>query len=414
MYESETKAAQKALLVAADCGEWDVEASIEELARLAESAGAEVVGQAIQQRKEYDRATLVGRGKLAEIRLMAENLGADLLIFDHELTAANIRNLENATDMAVIDRTMLILDIFASRAKTRAGKLQVELAQYQYRLPRLEGLGKSMSRLGGGIGTRGPGESKLETDRRHIRRRIQYLQEKLEHLSASRELIRARRKKEGIVTAAIVGYTNAGKSTLLNRLTAAGVLAEDQLFATLDPTARALLLPDGRSVMLIDTVGFVRRLPHQLVEAFKSTLEEVTSADILLNVCDISSGEADAQTEVTRELLKELGADKIPMLNVLNKCDLVYHESLILPEDCVLFSAVTGEGLEPLLNKIAAMLKPSRVRMTLLVPYSEGGLISDIREKGSVLSEEFTPEGTKLDAMVDVGLMKRAQPYQKI
>ena len=414
MYESETKAEQRALLVAADRGEWDAEASMAELARLAESAGAEVAGKVIQQRREYDRATVIGRGKLAEIRLMAENLGADLLIFDQELTSANIRNLEKATDLAVIDRTMLILDIFAARAKTRAGKLQVELAQYQYRLPRLEGLGKSMSRLGGGIGTRGPGESKLETDRRHIRRRIRYLKEKLEHLSANRELIRARRKKEGVVTAAIVGYTNAGKSTLLNRLTDAGVLVEDQLFATLDPTARALALPDGRSVMLIDTVGFVRRLPHQLVEAFKSTLEEVTSADILLNVCDISSGEADAQTEVTRELLKELGADRIPVLNVLNKCDLVSHENLILPEDCVLFSAATGEGLEPLLAKIAAMLKPSRVRMTLLVPYSEGSLVSAIRESGSILSEEFTDGGTKLDAMVDAALIKKAEPYQEI
>lgn len=318
MIENENKI-QRAILVAADCGDWDAQVSIDELEELAKSAGAEVVAKVIQVRKDYDKATLIGRGKLDEVRELAEANDADILIFDHELTAANIRNLEEATGLGVIDRTMLILDIFAARAQTRAGRLQVELAQYRYRLPRLEGMGKNLSRLGGGIGTRGPGESKLESDRRHIRRRIESLERKLEELSANRELIRSRRKKEGIITAAIIGYTNAGKSTLLNRLTNAGVLSEDKLFATLDPTARSLELPDGRSIMLVDTVGFVRRLPHHLVEAFKSTLEETVQADILLNVCDISSGEADSQTEVTRELLQSLKADKSPMLNVLNK-----------------------------------------------------------------------------------------------
>ena len=321
---------QRAILVAADCGDWDAQVSIDELEELAESAGAEVVAKVIQVRKDYDKATLIGRGKLDEVRELAEANDADILIFDHELTAANIRNLEEATGLGVIDRTMLILDIFAARAQTRAGRLQVELAQYKYRLPRLEGMGKNLSRLGGGIGTRGPGESKLESDRRHIRRRIESLERKLEELSANRELIRSRRKKEGVITAAIIGYTNAGKSTLLNRLTNAGVLSEDKLFATLDPTARSLELPDGRSIMLVDTVGFVRRLPHHLVEAFKSTLEETIQADILLNVCDISSGEADSQTEVTRELLHSLKADQSPMLNVLNKCDLIEGE---LPKD---------------------------------------------------------------------------------
>ena len=292
--ENEAKP-QRAIRVAADCGEWDAEVSIDELEELAKSAGAEVAAKVIQVRKDYDRATIIGRGKIEEIRELAENSDADILIFDHELTAANIRNLEEATGLGVIDRTMLILDIFAARAQTRAGRLQVELAQYKYRLPRLEGMGKNLSRLGGGIGTRGPGESKLESDRRHIRRHIETLEHKLEELSANRKLIRSRRKKEGVITAAIIGYTNAGKSTLLNRLTNAGVLSEDKLFATLDPTARALELPDGRSIMLVDTVGFVRRLPHHLVEAFKSTLEETVQADILLNVCDISSGEADSQ-----------------------------------------------------------------------------------------------------------------------
>lgn len=412
MFENEEKP-QRAILAAADCGEWDAEVSIDELEELAKSAGAEVVAKVIQQRAEYDRATVIGRGKLEEIKQLAEAEEVDILIFDCELTAANIRNLEEATGLGVIDRTMLILDIFAARAQSRAGRLQVELAQYKYRLPRLEGMGKNLSRLGGGIGTRGPGESKLESDRRHIRRRIETLERKLEELSANRELIRSRRKKEGIVTAAIVGYTNAGKSTLLNRLTNAGVLSEDKLFATLDPTARALELPDGRSIMLVDTVGFVRRLPHHLVEAFKSTLEETVQADLLLNVCDISSGEADSQTEVTRTLLESLGADKIPMLNVLNKCDLLEGARPICTSDCVMVSAKTGEGVDEMLEKISKMLVPTQIRMTVLIPYSEGGLLGEIRAFGKVFSEEFTPEGTLVDALVDMKLLPRAQKYQQ-
>ena len=412
MFENEEKP-QRAILVAADCGEWDAEVSIDELEELAKSAGAEVIAKVIQQRTEYDRATLVGRGKLEEIKALAEAEDADLLIFDHELTAANIRNLEEVTGIGVIDRTMLILDIFAARAQSRAGRLQVELAQYKYRLPRLEGMGKNLSRLGGGIGTRGPGESKLESDRRHIRRRIETLERKLDELAANRELIRSRRKKEGITTAAIVGYTNAGKSTLLNRLTNAGVLSEDKLFATLDPTARSLELPDGRSIMLVDTVGFVRRLPHHLVEAFKSTLEETVQADLLLNVCDISSGEADSQTEVTRDLLESLGADKIPMLNVLNKCDLIEGPLPICTGDCALVSAKTGEGIDEMLAKISKMLAPTQIRMTVLIPYSEGGFLGEIRASGKVFSEEYTPDGVLADALIDIKLLPRAQKYQQ-
>ena len=411
MFENEERP-QRAILVAADCGEWDAEVSINELEELAKSAGAEVVAKVIQQRAEYDRATLIGRGKLDEIKEIAKAEDVDLLIFDHELTAANIRNLEEATGLGVIDRTMLILDIFAARAQSRAGRLQVELAQYKYRLPRLEGMGKNLSRLGGGIGTRGPGESKLESDRRHIRRRIETLEHKLAELAANRELIRSRRKKDGIVTAAIVGYTNAGKSTLLNRLTNAGVLSEDKLFATLDPTARSLELPDGRSIMLVDTVGFVRRLPHHLVEAFKSTLEETVQADLLLNVCDISSGEADSQTEVTRELLESLGADKIPMLNVLNKCDLIEGPLPICTGDCVMVSAKTGEGIDEMLGKISKMLAPTQIRMKLLIPYSEGALLGEVRSLGRVFSEEYTPEGTLADALVDIKILSKAEKYQ--
>lgn len=412
MFENEEKK-QRAILVAADCGEWDAEESIDELAELAESAGAEVIAKVIQSRSEYDRATLIGKGKLEEIRDLAEKEEADLIIFDHELTAANIRNLEEATGIGVLDRTMLILDIFASRAQTSAGKLQVELAQYRYRLPRLAGMGKNLSRLGGGIGTRGPGESKLESDRRHIRRRIEALEERLSELENNRELIRKRRKKDGIVTAAIVGYTNAGKSTLLNKLTNAGVLSEDKLFATLDPTARSLELPDGRSIMLVDTVGFVRRLPHHLVEAFKSTLEETCQADLLLNVCDISSGEAEAQTRVTRELLESLGADKIPMLNLLNKWDLVADTiPPICTEDCVMISAKTGYGLEEMLKKISKILEPTQVRMKLMIPYSEGSLSALIREDGKIFSEEFTPEGVETDALVDIKILPKAEKYR--
>ena len=427
MIENENKI-QRAILVAADCGDWDAQVSIDELEELAKSAGAEVVAKVIQIRKDYDKATLIGRGKLDEVRELAEANDADILIFDHELTAANIRNLEEATGLGVIDRTMLILDIFAARAQTRAGRLQVELAQYRYRLPRLEGMGKNLSRLGGGIGTRGPGESKLESDRRHIRRRIESLERKLEELSANRELIRSRRKKEGVITAAIIGYTNAGKSTLLNRLTNAGVLSEDKLFATLDPTARSLELPDGRSIMLVDTVGFVRRLPHHLVEAFKSTLEETVQADILINVCDISSGEADSQTEVTRELLRSIKADKSlvqnkgttrypkadksPMLNVLNKCDLIEGELPICTEDCVLISAATGFGIDEMLRKLAKMLPPSQIRMNLLIPYSAGGISAEIRESGKIFSEEFTENGTLTDALVDVKILHKVEKYQ--
>ena len=273
---------ERAILVAVDTGEYDAAVSLDELEELAQTAGAVVLGKISQKRPAVDKTTCVGSGMLEQIKNQAAALGANLLIFDHELTASQLRNIEEATDLAVVDRTTLILDIFAQRARSREGKLQVELAQQKYRLPRLMGQGTALSRLGGGIGTRGPGESKLESDRRHIRRRIESLEEQLRDLERQRSTRRARRKKDGVITVAIVGYTNVGKSTLLNTLTNAGVLAEDKLFATLDPTARALTLPDGRTIMLIDTVGLVRRLPHQLVEAFQSTLEEAADADLLL------------------------------------------------------------------------------------------------------------------------------------
>lgn len=412
MYENKEEI-QRAILIAADTGEFDVDVSLDELAELAESAGAEVLAKVSQKRPEYDKATLIGSGRLEEVKLFAEDSDANLLIFDHELTASQIRNISDATGIDVIDRTMLILDIFAQRAKTREGTLQVELAQQRYRLPRLGGQGQSLSRLGGGIGTRGPGESKLESDRRHIRRRIQALEEQLAELEKRRGNLRARRKKDGITTVAIVGYTNVGKSTLLNALTDAGVLAEDKLFATLDPTARSLELPDGRSVMLVDTVGLVRRLPHHLVEAFKSTLEEAANADLLLNVCDVSSEEVQEQISVTEDLMAELGVAGTPMITVLNKCDKVEgFEPVINLGNNVMISAKTGFGFDALLNKIACTLEPSQVRMTLVIPYDKGGLISEIRAEGKIFDEQYVETGTQIDAFVDKKILHKVEQYR--
>ena len=298
---------ERALLISLDTGEYDAQTSLEELGELTESAGADPAFTLTQKRPAPETATCLGSGMAEEAAQLIRREELDLAIFDRELTPTQIRNLEELFGVRVIDRTMLILDIFAQRARSREGKLQVELAQLRYMLPRLTGRGTALSRLGGGIGTRGPGETKLETDRRHIRRRIASLKEQLAESEAARRVIEKRRQKNGVVTVALVGYTNAGKSTLMNRLTQAGVLAEDKLFATLDPTARSLKLPGGKPVMLIDTVGLVRRLPHHLVEAFKSTLEQAATADILLNICDASSPEAREHLQVTEELLNSLG-----------------------------------------------------------------------------------------------------------
>lgn len=403
---------ERAILVAVDTGEYDAAVSLDELEELAQTAGAVVLGKISQKRPAVDKTTCVGSGILEQIKNQAAALGANLLIFDHELTASQLRNIEEATDLAVVDRTTLILDIFAQRARSREGKLQVELAQQKYRLPRLMGQGTALSRLGGGIGTRGPGESKLESDRRHIRRRIESLEEQLRDLERQRSTRRARRKKDGVITVAIVGYTNVGKSTLLNTLTNAGVLAEDKLFATLDPTARALTLPDGRTVMLIDTVGLVRRLPHQLVEAFQSTLEEAADADLLLHVCDISSPEADDQIEVTRRLLDELGCTGTPVVTALNKCDQLESMPVIMGSGTVLISARTGYGLNRLLEAMAKALPPSQLRMRLLLPYEKAALAAEIRESGKIFSEEYTPDGLLLDALVSTRISWKLEDFQ--
>lgn len=411
-YENEVRP-ERAFLVSVDTGEFDAEASMSELYELTESAGARPVGAMIQKREKPDGATCIGSGRLEELKGFCESQEVDLIIFDCELSPTQIRNLEFETEVRIIDRTMLILDIFASRARSREGKLQVELAQLKYLLPRLTGKGAAMSRLGGGIGTRGPGESKLETDRRHIRRRIESLREQLAQVEQHRNQLRRRREKKGIITAAIVGYTNAGKSTLMNTLTDAGVLAEDKLFATLDPTSRALKLPNGVSVMLIDTVGLVRRLPHHLVEAFHSTLEEAALADMILNVCDASSPEAQVHLEVTRKLLADLGCTGRPVIPVMNKCDLV-PSLLDIPMigNAVRISAKTGEGMGDLLAAVEENLPVSLRRVCLLLPFDQAGLVAQIRKDHVLYQEEYRPDGIFVSALLDPVLYGRVREYE--
>lgn len=407
----EEKHLTRAILIGADTGEYDAESSMDELSELAKTAGAEELARVLQKREAYEPATVIGEGKLAEVKELCGSLGAELLIFDCELTALQIRNVEDETDVRVIDRTMLILDIFAGRAVSREGKLQVELAQLKYRLPRLMGIGASLSRLGGGIGTRGPGETQLETDRRHIRRRIDKLSAELKELEERRGYARDRRKKDSVQVGAIVGYTNAGKSTLLNLLTGADVLAEDKLFATLDPTSRAIELPDGRSLLLVDTVGLIRRLPHHLVEAFKSTLEEAACADIIIHVCDVSDQEAAEKADVTLKTLADLGAAEIPVVTVLNKCDLLTEN---IPEDdsTVKISAKKAQGIDRLLQVVAANLPETAKRMKLLLPYDKAGFTAKLRENGKVFTEEYTETGVLVDALVDQMLIKQMSQYE--
>lgn len=413
MYENKTdELPVKAVLACVDTGEFDAEVSIRELAELASTAGAEVVGTIIQKKTSYDPATCMGSGRLEELKEQLGTLEAELVIFDHELTGVQIRNIEDILGVRIIDRTTLILDIFAQRARTKEGKLQVELAQQKYRLPRLTGMGTALSRLGGGIGTRGPGETKLESDKRHIRKRISCLEEELEELKKHRNFSRSRRKKDGVLCAVIVGYTNVGKSTLLNALTDAGVLAENKLFATLDITSRSIELPDGRSVMLIDTVGLIRRLPHNLVEAFKSTLEEAAAADVILNVQDLSSPERRQQAEVTEKLLDELGCCDIPKINVMNKSDAAIDLDTVFEDDStVIVSALHHGGFDRLLDCIVKNLPETARRMKLLVPYDKSAFIGRIRLEGKVFSEEYTADGTEIDALVDIKLVKEAQQY---
>lgn len=399
------------LLISVDTGEFDAEVSVNELKELVKTAEGETEAVIIQKRPKPDSVTFIGSGKLEEAKEICENSEIDVVICDGELTPTQGRVLEKLLKTRVIDRTVLILDIFAKNARSGEGKLQVELAQLKYSLPRLSGQGAALSRLGGGIGTRGPGETKLESDKRHIRRRIHTLEEQLKELSKRRRLHRERRKKDGIITAAIVGYTNAGKSTLLNTLADAEVLAENKLFATLDPTARSIKLPDGNEIMLIDTVGFISRLPHFLVEAFKSTLEEATNADILIILADASDPECENQLEVTKEILKELSEEEKPMITVYNKCDIADSYLLPVTKNTVKISALTGVGLNSLLECIAENMPKSKKRVLLLIPFSEGRLTNEIRTSSRILKEEYRDSGVFLDAVVDVNIMYKILDY---
>ena len=395
--------AEKAMLISTDS-----EQSLDELAGLAETAGALVITRVLQNRQKPDPATYIGSGKAEELSLTCQALEIDLAIFDDELTGAQKRNLENALGVRVIDRTALILDIFAQRAQSAEGKLQVELAQMKYRLPRLTGQGTELSRLGGGIGTRGPGETQLEVDRRRIRKRIDDLERDLKEIKQRRDLRRARREKQGQTVVALVGYTNAGKSTLLNALSGSDVLVEDKLFATLDPVMRNVDLPENRSCLLVDTVGFIRKLPHPLVQAFRSTLEEAIYADLLIVVSDLSSPNYAQQRDTVFEVLNDLGATDRPILEVLNKADRVKADTVVEPADAILISARDGTGLETLKAEIARRIAAMRHRAELIIPYSKGNLLSMIHSSGQVLSEEYLAEGTKVDCLLDMTL------YQKI
>lgn len=372
-----------------------IRSSLEECKRLAETAEAEVLETIMQFRERPDSAWMIGKGKAEEVAQLAEELEADLVIFDRELTPAQIKNLDRMLPCKVIDRTQLILDIFASRAFTKEGRLQVELAQLQYLLPRLTGYGSEMSRLGGGIGTRGPGEKKLETDRRHIRRQITNLKHELEKVRKHRFLHQKRRKKSEIIQVALIGYTNAGKSTLFNRLTGSEVLAENKLFATLDPTSRALELPNGEMVVITDTVGFIRNLPHQLVAAFRSTLEQVKEADLLLHVVDLSSPEAPEQIRAVEEVLYELDAADIPTLMVLNKKDLWNKEDgFLVTEPSIRISAFDSDDLERLKRELEDLLFSEELIGEITIPPKDGAYLTQILRYGEAL--EMDAEGADM------------------
>lgn len=392
---------QRALLVGGgDAGPEEAEASLNELALLTETAGADPVERALQRRDTPHPATFIGKGKVAELRQLAEALDLDLVVFDVELSPAQQRNLEKLFQRDVVDRVAVILDIFAQHAHSQAGMLQVELAQLRYRLPRLRGRGVEMSRLGAGIGTRGPGETQLEVDRRRILRRIAKRERELHDLARTRTVQRKARRRSEHPLVALVGYTNAGKSTLLNCLTGADVVVEDRLFSTLDPTIRRLVLPGGERVLLSDTVGFVRKLPHQLVESFRSTLEEVVDADILLHVVDASSPEADRQIAAVRAVLREIDAALVPELLVANKLDVADPEAVaeLVDGGAVPVSAATGEGVDKLQEVLGARLRALNAVVELSVPYDRGDVVAALHREGEVIVEVHDDRATRIRA----------------
>lgn len=406
---------EKAVVVGVHLGSLDTlsdsdDETLDELCLLANTAGAEVLARVLQNRPSIDVATYVGQGKLIEIKELCENIEANLLIFDDELSGSQVKNIENITNLKVVDRSRLILDIFARNAKTREGKVQVELAQLKYMLPRLVGIGTSLSRLGGGIGTRGPGETKLETDRRHIRRRISALKEELLDIKNHRDNMRKKRKKEAIPVVALVGYTNAGKSSLLNALTNAGAVAENKLFATLDPLVRHLKVSDTLEILLVDTVGFIRKLPTHLIEAFHSTLEEAVFADLLINVVDSSSNECEKHINVVNKILSEIGANTKNMITAYNKAD-CNPEYSFNNENSVLISCKTGLGIDKLLKLMENNLPKTKIKATLLIPYKDAFLVSRLHQKTQVLEEEYVNEGIKITAVLDNILYSEVKSY---
>ena len=411
---------ERAILIGMEWGRndslWTVDDSLEELKQLADTAGATVIKKFIQKRPKPDPAFFIGRGKVQELALYAQQENIDLCIFDDELSPAQQRNIESIMGIRILDRTALILDIFAQRARTNEGKLQVELAQLQYTLPRIMGKGLMLSRLGGGIGTRGPGETKLEVDRRRIRDRIAFIKDQIEKVKAVRSLHRSKRKKNNVFEVSLVGYTNAGKSTLLNTLTNSDIYAKDQLFATLDPTTRQLTLPNKQEIIITDTVGFIQRLPHQLIAAFRSTLEVVTEADLLVHVIDVSHELYKEQAAAVHEVLKEIGAETKPVITVYNKIDKLPPDSkltdrLALEEDTVCISAAKKLNLETLQQMIETHLKSKAVEVTLCIPYAETAKAAQLHETANVLEQEYTENGAVMKVILPVEDLEAYNEY---
>lgn len=411
---------ERAILIGMEWGRndslWSVDDSLEELKQLADTAGATVIKKFIQKRPKPDPAFFIGRGKVQELALYAQQENIDLCIFDDELSPAQQRNIESVMGIRILDRTALILDIFAQRARTNEGKLQVELAQLQYTLPRIMGKGLMLSRLGGGIGTRGPGETKLEVDRRRIRDRIAFIKDQIEKVKAVRSLHRSKRKKNNVFEVSLVGYTNAGKSTLLNTLTNSDIYAKDQLFATLDPTTRQLTLPNKQEIIITDTVGFIQRLPHQLIAAFRSTLEVVTEADLLVHVIDVSHELYKEQAAAVHEVLKEIGAETKPVITVYNKIDKLPPDSkladrLALEEDTVCISAAKKLNLETLQQMIESHLKSKAVEVTLSIPYAETAKAAQLHETANVLEQEYTENGAVMKVILPVEDLEAYNEY---
>jgi len=407
---------ERAVLVGlnADCftkAQTATDETLEELEALLETAGGFCTGKILQNRHAPDPHSFIGEGKALEVKMLAEFTEATMVIFDNELSPGNIRALEEILGVTVLDRSALILDIFAQRAKTKEGRLQVELAQYKYLLPRLSGMGLSLSRQGGGIGTRGPGETKLETDRRHIRERISKLQTELEQVRQVRGVQRERRMKNSVPVVAIVGYTNAGKSTLLNQLTNAGIPANNRLFDTLDTTSRQLTVSENLDVILSDTVGFIAKLPHHLVEAFRATLEELEYADLLLHVIDSADPNREEHIQVVDSLIAKLAKPGTKVLQCYNKADLVSAEDIPIGEDIVKISAAKGQGMDVLLKAIEKALGHSRHHITVLLPYSMGGMVDTLHKNAQVLNVEYTGEGIAVETVVDPILYGRLKDY---